>query len=137
MKTSNSLEEYFSALERLIAGRPDIVRKGMRITNDAVSLEAGRGKGSIKKSRAMYSDLISAIEKAAAEQAKPQNEQKAKVARAKELTEQYRRELEAALAREVSLLRELFETKKQLARLSGAKVIPIRGKRENDINGKP
>lgn len=136
MKTSNPLEDYFAALERLTSGRPHIVHKGTRITNDAVSLEAGRGKGSIKKSRAIYADLISAIEKAAAEQARPQNEQKVRAARAKELAEQYRRELDAALAREVCLLRELFEAKKQLARLSGGTVIPIRGKRESRIDGK-
>lgn len=45
------LAEYFAALERLKAGKPRIVPKGSRITNDAISLEAGRGKGSIKKSR--------------------------------------------------------------------------------------
>jgi len=34
------------------------------ITNDQVSLEAGRGRGSIKKSRPVFAELISAIEKA-------------------------------------------------------------------------
>jgi hypothetical protein len=133
---SNPLYDYFAALERLVAGKSQVVRKGARITNDAVSQEAGRGKGSIKRSRPIYADLLIAIEKAAVLQALPKNEQKAKLAHVKGRAEEYRCMLDAALAREISLLRELFEVKKQLARLSGAKVIPIRGNVESDVDGK-
>lgn len=136
MDPSNPLYDYFAALDRLVAGKSQVVPKGTRITNDAVSQEAGRGKGSIKRSRQIYAELLIAIEKAAALQALPKNEQKAKLAHAKGQAEEYRRMLEAALAREISLLRELFEIKKQLARLSGAKVIPIRANVESDIDGK-
>lgn len=123
------LDVYFAALERLKKRISAVVPKGTKITNDAVALEAGRGKGSIKKSRKVFSDLIIAIDEAAAEQAKPKNEQKVRFEKAKGTAEQLRRELEAALGREVSLLLELFETKKELAKLTGGKVLPIRGPR--------
>lgn len=120
------LADYFEALERLKTGRSVHVPKGTKITNDAVALEAGRGKGSIKKSRPVFFDLIQSIDAAAAEQAKGANLQKEKLNKAKLSAVQYRRELEAALAREVSLLYELYELKKQLASLTGANVLPLR-----------
>jgi hypothetical protein len=120
------LEEYFSALERLKAGRPKIVRKGTRITNDAVSIEAGRSKGSIKKSRDAFAGLISSIALAATEQSNPKNQQKERLAKARALAAQYQCDLEAALAREVSLLKELYDVRKELARLRGDNIVPIR-----------
>lgn len=126
MKERSVVEEYFAALERLKHGRPGRVPKGTRITNDAVALEAGRGKGSIKKSRPIFTDLLLAIRKAAADEAQPQLEQRDSLARAKSEAAEYRLALEAALGREVSLLKELYETKLQLSLLSGERVIPIR-----------
>jgi hypothetical protein len=120
------LEEYFAALERLKTGNPQIVRKGTRITNDSVSMEAGRGKGSIKKSRDTFADLISSITLAAAEQSSPKIKQKERLARTRSMAAQYQCDLEAALAREVSLLKELYDVKKELARLTGDSVVPIR-----------
>lgn len=136
--TAQPLDEYFAALDRLKKGRPDIVPKGTKITNDAVALEAGRGKGSIKKSRDVFADLIIAIDEAAAEQSKPKNEQKDRLDRTKNTARQLRNDLEAALGREMSLLAELYETKKKLAKLTGGKVLPIRGKNphERDDNGR-
>lgn len=124
--TTQPLVDYFASLDRLQKGRPDIMPKGTKITNDAVALEAGRKKGSIKKSRPVFADLIRAIDEAAAEQAHPKNEQKERLNKAKSSTDHYRRALEAALGREISLLYELFETKKKLAKLTGGKVVPIR-----------
>src|ERR1700692_80907 len=112
-------KEYYAALERLKAGRPTVVPKGSKISKDAGSVEAGRGKGSIKKSRDVFTDLIGAITLAAAEQSKPAFEQKAKLAKTRGVAEQYRCDLEAALAREVSLLKELYEVRKRLAQLTG------------------
>lgn len=124
------LEDYFEALARLRSGQPIHVPKGVKITNDSVALEAGRGKGSIKKSRAVFSDLIQAIDAAAEEQAKGSNQQKEKLDKAKSTAEQYRRDLEAALARELSLLYELYEVKKRLAKLTGENVLPLRPARK-------
>lgn len=120
------LTDYFEALDRLKAGRTLNVPKGTKITKDAVSLEAGRGKGSIKKSRPIFADLILMIDVAAADQSKDSNQQKEKLGRAKHSADQYRLELEAALAREVSLLYELYEVKKQLAMLTGTNILPLR-----------
>lgn len=124
--TNQALNEYFEALERIKDGRPSRIPKGTKITNDAVSQEAGRGKGSIKRSRAIFSDLIQAIDEAAAEQAKGINKQKFQLDKAKNSAEQCRRDLEAALARELSLLVEVYELKKRLAQLTGEQVLPIR-----------
>jgi hypothetical protein len=118
--------DYYEALARLQAGTATRVPKATKITNDAVALEAGRGKGSIKKSRPVFSDLIAAIDAAALEQSQGVNKDIARLDKAKLSAVTYRSELEAALAREVSLLYELYEVKKQLARLTGAKVLPIR-----------
>ena len=124
--TIGTLSVYFEALERLKKGRPHFVDKGTKITNDAVSLEAGRKKGSIKKSRRQFEDLIAAIDVAAAEQAQPQEEHAARMHRAKRTVEALQQQLEESIARELSLLTELFEAKKQLEKLTGAKILPIR-----------
>ena len=126
--TQRPLDEYFAALERLKKGRPTIVPKGVKVSNDAVALEAGRAKGSIKKSRPVFADLIHAIEAAAWEQARPNNEHQERVDKARRAASQCRRELEASLAREISLLHELYAVKKKLSRLTGEAVLPLRGK---------
>ena len=129
--TNHLLEEYFSALDRIKQGIPRIVRKDARITNDSVSLEAGRQKGSIKKSRQQFGALIAAIDDAAFEQSRPQNDQGQRLKRVKETAATLRIELDFALAREVSLLAELYDTKKKLAALTGENVLPIRRKAED------
>ena len=57
------LNEYYAALERLKANKPTVLPKGSAINNDTVAMEAGRKRGSIKKSR--HAALIEAIEQAA------------------------------------------------------------------------
>ena len=59
----NVIDEYYAALERLKANKPTVLPKGSAINNDTVALEAGRKRGSIKKSR--HAALIEAIEQAA------------------------------------------------------------------------
>lgn len=123
---TGSITEYFEALERLRSNRPTRVPKNTKITNDAVSIEAGRGKGSIKKSRPIFRSLIDAIDEAAAGQSKSNDISSQKLVKAKSSAAQFREMLDAALAREVSLLRELYAVKKQLAALTGGNVLPIR-----------
>ena len=72
---TDSFLEYYEALERLKKDTPMRVLKGTKITNDAVSLEAGRGKGSIKKSRPIFADLIVAIQIASEQQMQVVNTQ--------------------------------------------------------------
>ena len=59
----SALDEYNAALERLKANKPNVLAKGSAINNDTVALEAGRKRGSIKKSR--HAALVQAIELAA------------------------------------------------------------------------
>ena len=47
----SALNDYYAALERLKANKPEVLPKGSAINNDTVALEAGRKRGSIKKSR--------------------------------------------------------------------------------------
>ena len=103
----NILNDYFEALERLKRGKPDNVAKGTKITNDSVSLEAGRKKGTIKKSRPIFSDLIEAIDAAAKAEAKPRDEMRGRLGEAKAEAARYRVLWEEALAREVSLVKQL------------------------------
>ena len=67
----NPMKEYYDALERLKINKPIFVPIGTKITKDAVSLEAGRKKGTIKKSRPQFEELIAEIEEAANKQKAP------------------------------------------------------------------
>ncbi|OWJ56051.1 hypothetical protein [Paraburkholderia caledonica] len=121
-----ALEEYQEALERLIKGIPKVVPKSTKINNDSVSLEAGRKKGCIKKSRPQFAKLIADIEAAAKEQKRtPQHELDEKLAKHKGDAKSYRELYESALAREQSLVAEVFTLKLKLAELTGQMVIPI------------
>ena len=126
---SDILQEYFNALDRLKEGRPERVPKGTKITNDSVSLEAGRKKGTIKRSRPIFRDLIEAIDAAAAGKAKPQDDLKEQLAAAKAEAQKYRRLWEEALSREVSLVKQLWDERKEWAAeksaLTGEKVASI------------
>lgn len=124
------LKDYFEALERLTRGKPVNVPKGTRITNDSVSLEAGRKKGTIKKSRPIFSDLIEAIDAAAATDAKPRDEMRERLDEARAEVARYRSLWEEALAREVSLVKQLWDEReawaKEKAAVTGGKVTSIK-----------
>lgn len=120
-----AIDEYFEALERLKNNKPERVPKGTKITNDAVAIEAGRKKGSIKKSREIFTDLIITIDEASQKQNKPKLDEKAKLEKAKNKAENYRSLYEAALSRELMLIRENAELKKELLKLKEAKVVKI------------
>lgn len=120
---ATAMEEYFEALDRLKRNQPMRLSKGTKISNDSVSLEAGRGKGSIKKARPFFADLIDAIDAAADLQAKPDVDQLVKITKVREQVVKYRALYEEAIVREVSLLKENFELKRELKRLGGTKVV--------------
>jgi hypothetical protein len=121
-----ALQLYNEALDRLVAGKPTKVMKGARINNDTVSIEAGRGKGSIKKSRRGYAELIARIDAAAAEQAKPKRNAADRAQRLNSRVQDLEEKLDAALSREMSLVYELLAARKLIAKLTGDKVVPIR-----------
>lgn len=135
---SEILREYFAALERLKIGRPVNVPKGAKITNDSVSLEAGRKKGTIKKSRPIFGELIKAIDEAAKVESKPHDEVQERLDAAKAEIARYRALWEEALAREVSLVRQLWDEReiwaKERAALTGSKVTLIGNIKADVIN---
>jgi septal ring factor EnvC (AmiA/AmiB activator) len=110
MSPKVQVDQYFAALERLKA-------RGEPISNDAVALEAGRGRGSIKKSRPAHAELIAAIDKAMTEQ------QETRVAvnpvpGLKSDIEELKRRLDQSLDREVALLHELYDLRAKVNQLS-------------------
>lgn len=124
----SNLDVYWAALDRIVRGCPTKVNKNAKITNDLVSLEAGRSKGSIKRSREQFTILISAISEAAQKQRQPLNKDKQAFNNLKKASDDLRTQLELALGREVSLLQELYALKITLSALTGDKIIPIKKK---------
>ena len=126
---SDILQEYLAALERLVNDRPVNVSKGTKITNDAVSLEADRKKGTIKKSRPLFAELIRAIDTAASQQSEPNDTLKDQLTGAKADSSRYRTLWEEALKREVSLVKQLWDERTEWATekaaLTGEKVSSI------------
>jgi len=116
---SDALSAYFAALERL-------KRSKAKINNDSVAIEAGRKKGSIKKSRPQFAPLIAAIDAANVDVRRPQTDASDRLERAKETSKTLQGQLDAALARELSLLQQVLDLKKELAQLRGGNVVPIR-----------
>ena len=96
----SALNDYYAALERLKANKPIILPKGSAINNDTVAMEAGRKRGSIKKSR--HAALIEAIEQA-----------KIKTKAVKSDYEQLKEDYEKLLEKCNSLLLENFELKQK------------------------
>lgn len=114
----SALNEYHAALERLKANKPTILPKGSAINNDTVALEAGRKRGSIKKSR--HTALIEAIELAAQEAGQNVLSPAQQIEQAKNRTktvksdyEQLKEDYEKLLEKVNSLLLENFELKQK------------------------
>ncbi|KHA77244.1 hypothetical protein NC77_20355 [Janthinobacterium lividum] len=108
MSAKPQVEKYFQALQRLIDRRA-------RINSDAVAIEAGSGRGSIKKSRAAYTDLIAAIDAAALKQEEAADTDP--VSSLKEQKTNLVRMLDGALEREVALLSEVYDLREEVRQL--------------------
>ncbi len=63
---SKTLKNFYDALQRLIDEKPKVITGTYSINNDTVALEAGRKRGTIKKSRPELAELIVAITEAEA-----------------------------------------------------------------------
>ena len=112
------LNEYYAALERLKANKPTTLPKGSAINNDSVALEAGRKRGSIKKSR--HATLIDAIEQAAQQvgqnvlsPAQQIEQAKTKTKAVKSAYEQLEEDYEKLLEKYNSLLLENFDLRQR------------------------
>ncbi|MDF1694110.1 MAG: hypothetical protein P1U47_17200 [Zhongshania sp.] len=118
MKVSNTVKEYFAALNRLKQNNPVNIAKGSLINKDSVALEAGRKRGSIRN-RPGFETLIAEIDAAEilprtkARKRNPTNpKQKAEI-------EQLKRDLDIARSRYMSLLYLNAEMAKTIRRLGG------------------
>ena len=116
---SDAMTDYYAALERLKK------RKGARINNDTVAIEAGRKKWSIKKSRPQFAELIAAIDAANAVVGRPKLELTERLNRAKGDAKDLQTQLDESLARELALLRQVFSLRKELTALRGGSVLPL------------
>lgn len=116
------LDDYWQALERLKKNIPVHIPAGSPINNDTVALEAGRKRGSIKKSRKNFTDLIRAIDESESyRKPKSSSTDLIKLERAKK--ENYRELYHQALNRELMLIERLAELEKDIARFNN--VFPI------------
>jgi len=113
----NAENEYYAALERLKANKPMVLPKGSAINNDTVALEAGRKRGSIKKSR--HAALVEEIEQAAQEAGQNVLSPTQQIEQAKNRTkaaksdyEQLQEDYEKLLEKCNSLLVENFELRR-------------------------
>ena len=104
----SAIDDYYAALERLKRGKPRVIKKSEKISNSSVAREAGRTSGSIKNNR--HAELVAAITLAAESQpVKAIDKIRSTADKAKEKADTYRQQYEAALGREVMLLRRLDE----------------------------
>jgi hypothetical protein len=107
MSANLKVDKYFEALQRLI-DRDD------KVNNDTVALEAGSGRGSIKRSRPAYAKLIAAI--AAHEQAEAKAETDPVPALRQEKAKLLQL-LDGALEREMALLSEIYSLREEVQQL--------------------
>ena len=119
----SALNEYYAALERLKVNKPNLLPKGSAINNDTIALEAGRKRGSIKKSR--HAVLVAAIELAAKEAGQHEitplqhvEKAKNKIKAVKSDYEQLKQDYEKALEVNNALLLEVFELRRKVRGLT-------------------
>ncbi len=110
---SDVIRQYEDALQRLIENKPDILPPGSKINKDNVALEAGRGKGSIRKDRECFDKLRENIKTAAAVQ-KKDNSAKPNKSAEKLFKDLYHE----SLARELMLISQIDDLEKDLSALS-------------------
>lgn len=107
-------QEYWDALDRLIKGEGKILPSGSPINKDTVALEAGRKRGTIKKSRKSFENLIAAIESATPAQKPETKIQKDRLVKERRQKNDYRELYHQALNRELMLIERLAELEKEL-----------------------
>lgn len=120
------LDEYYEALNRLVNNKPVILNKYTNITNDNVAIEAGRKKGSIKKSRESFVELIKAIDEASERQKIKSKDVKTKYEKAKLQSENYRKMYETSLSRELMLIKRIYDLESELSDERNSKIVNIK-----------
>lgn len=126
MQTENinkTLEEYYEALHRLINNNPVNIPKDTKINKDTVALEAGRKRGSIKKSREVFLELIEAIKKASEDKSKNTSQHIEQITKIKDKMNNFKHLYEEALNRELMYIERINELEKALKNISSNKII--------------
>ena len=113
----SALQEYYEALDRLKSNKTIRVSKGTKISKDAVALEAGRKRGSIKNSRAIFSELIVDIKNAKNEQKDKKIIPRDQTVKAKFERDHYKKLYEESLGRELSMLRQIDMLKTEIGKI--------------------
>lgn len=121
------MKEYWDALSRLQKGTPIRVPKNSLINKDTVALEAGRKRGSIKKSRDSFSEIIAAIENIPAKQETGDLHHKRLLEREREKKLSYRNKYHEALNRELMLVERLAILEKELVKFRNIVAINKQG----------
>jgi hypothetical protein len=106
------IDEYFEALKRLKNNLPIRIPIGSKINNDNVSLEAGRKKGTIKKSRPIFEELIEEIILASSSKTKELDKLKINIEKYKTKYKEQKELYEASLNRELMYLEKINELEK-------------------------
>ncbi|UTV97932.1 hypothetical protein KDW99_11545 [Marinomonas rhizomae] len=114
---SNVLNEYYEALDRLKTNKTIRVPTGTKISKDSVALEAGRKRGSIKNSRAIFSHLITDITTATQEKKTKTNTNQAQLEKVKTEKNRYKKLYEESLGRELSMLRQIDILRTELSEM--------------------
>ncbi|HFP7023718.1 TPA: hypothetical protein ACHKB2_001572 [Acinetobacter baumannii] len=124
--SQKSMNEYYSALDRLIRDEPMNLEKGAKINFDTVALEAGRGRGAIKgdseeirnlKIKINEAQTLKKKKNADRANAKEIKDWKGKYFQLKEKYENLGREQKVQAEQLVSVIFQLAETKKELANI--------------------
>lgn len=110
---SKALEDYFEALERLKKNKPINVPIGSKINNDTVAQEAGRKRGTIKKSRPMFEELIAEIDKTNEKINAPKVKANMQIEKYKADAQKYKKLYHEALNRELMLIERVNELEKE------------------------
>lgn len=119
----DKLKDYWQALDRLLKNQPIILPKNSVINNDTVALEAGRKRGSIKKSRNNFTELILAIQRASETVESTTLNFQSLLVKTRTQKDKYRDLYHEALNRELMLIERLAQLEKQLKRYGN--VMPL------------
>ena len=119
---NETLQEYFDALERLKSNHPINVPKGSKINNDTVALEAGRKRGSIKKSREVFAELIKSINEVASEKNEEYEKLESKISKLKSSAGDYKELYEKSINRETMYIERINELEKLLKKKNSLSV---------------
>ena len=118
MSMSNTVQEYFAALERLKQNCPIRVPKGSPINKDQVALEAGRKRGTIRN-RLGFEKLIAEIEFASQQPTLTQKKRLHNNPNQTAEIERLQRDLDIARSRYMSLLYLNAAMAKEIRKLGG------------------